>query len=902
MQWKRNRPLWPLLMALMLLLALAVEAPRNWQRLPADGSTWNKTCSSPWDAVVLWPRLDDAKPIKSFASPVVAATLPPIEEDSYALEDFDFATTEVSEHLPLRSRFTLEIVRDVRDALSAIASRLSEVSESSGEEASFVLPHRVQVTSPSDRLAMRNEPDRHYVPRSEAAAALEDFADALLESVRRSREAALASSRLALRTEPQSSVGKLVPKTDVASAMSGRPLLRFRPVALIAMLEAVPQDSPAAAWAQESLVLVRQLADDAGTPEADAPRIVEQLQTLADAATSEALQLEDHSLQYGWLRAVQAVERRTVIWRLLFDPAWQSANLSVPVPTTHESSLLPILGEAASRLAGETNGEDWREYLLLDQIAVAASEGAGVDVKGRRRLAQELLSRMTDKRLTAAQKQFIESDVIVNLRESMRPWAMGPVDVETLAALIEHYEANPDLRYAAALAQLQQRLQWSPVLEYQQLAQHLDEHYRGANMRVALTGDLMNRMMPKPTTTLSPVQEKIAGTKVRGRSRTTTQVQVRLLPNDQAWQFSLEATGAVYSRTRTETWPARVQNAAKMYYQTRKTVLIDQQGLRIVPARAEAWGRNELVGIDTNFDPVPVVSTLLRDAARRKHQETRPLALAQVKSKVARQARVRMDREANPKIEKLEERFETNILAAIEDLALVAEPLEMYTTEDRAVMELRLANASQLAANTLRPLAPSDSLASMQVHESVLNNAAAGLGLDGRRMTLLELFAFLSERFGNPDATPPEDLPVRAVIEFASHDAIHVRCSEDRLEVVLNIREVAHGRDKIQNFEVHVYFRPEIDGLDVRLVRDGTLQFDGRNLRTGPRVVLHSVFGKLLVKDQQMRLLKRELGDDPRLEGLMVTQLVIDEGWIGLSVGPEFEGRIAWRTQARTQR
>lgn len=902
MRWKRNRPLWPLLMALMLLLAMAVEAPRNWQRLPAEGMAWDKTASSPWDAVVLCPKLDDAKPIESFTSPVVAPLLPPIEEDSYALEDFDFAPTEVSERLPLGSNIALGILLDVRDRFLALAGRLPQESESPGEEASHPLPHRVQVTSPNDRLAMRDDADRHTRPRAEEAAVLEDFADVLLESVRRSREAALATSRLVMRSEPQTSVEEQAPKADVASVIPGTPLLRFRPVTLIATLDAVPQDSPAAPWAEKSLELVRQLADDTSTSPADAPHIVEQLQTLAVEATGEAMQLEDHALQYEWLRAVQAVERRTPIWRLLFDPAWQAADPLEQVPTTYETDLIAILGEAASRLAGDANGEDWREYLLLDQIAVAASEGAGVDVRGRRKLAQEVLSRMTDKRLTADQKEFIDSEVLVRLREALRPWAIGPVDVETLAALVEHYEAKPDLRYGAALAQLQLRLQWSPVPEYQQLAQRLEEHYRGANMRVALSGDLMNRMMPEPKSTLSPVHERIAGTKVRGRSRTTTQVQVRLMPNDEAWQFSLEAFGAVYSRTRSETWPARVQNSAKMYYQTRKTVLIDPQGLRVAPAKAEARGRNELVGIDTEFDPIPVVSNLLRDAARRKHQQTRPLALAQVKSKVARQARVRMDREANPKIEKLEERFENNVLTSIEDLALVAEPLQMYTTDNRAVMELRLANTSQLAANTLRPLAPSDSVASMQVHESVLNNAAAGLGLDGRRMTLLELFHMLANRFGKPDAAPPEDLPVRAVIEFASHDAFHVRCAEDRLEVVLTIRQVAHGRDKIRNFEVHAYFRPVIDGLDVRLVRDGTLQFNGRNLRTGPRVVLHSVFGKLLVKDQQIPLLKRDLGDDQRLEGLMVTQLVIDKGWIGLSVGPEFEGRTAWRTQAITQR
>jgi hypothetical protein len=405
--------------------------------------------------------------------------------------------------------------------------------------------------------------------------------------------------------------------------------------------------------------------------------------------------------------------------------------------------------------------------------------------------------------------------------------------------------------------------------------------------------------MPKQTSTISLVNDRIAGTKVRGRARTTTQVQVRLLPNDKAWQISLEALGAVYSKTRTQTWPARVQNSAKMFYEVQKMIWIDGQGMRVAPSEAQARGRNDLVGIDTEFDPIPIISHLIRDAARRRHQKTRPKALKHVKAKVAREARTRMDLEANPKLHRLEEKFENNILSAVEELALVAEPLQMYTTEDRAVMELRLANTTQLAANTLRPLAPSDSVACMQLHQSVLNNAAAGLDLNGNRMTLLQLHDFLAEKFGRPGAAPPEDLPKRVVIEFAAHDAIHVNCQGDRLELVLNVREVAHGRDKIRNFAVHAYFRPVMDGLDVRLVRDGTLQFDGRNLRTGPRVVLHSVFGKLLLKNQEMPLLNRDLDDDPRLEGLMVTQLVIDDGWIGLALGPEYPGRTAWRTLRR---
>jgi hypothetical protein len=62
-------------------------------------------------------------------------------------------------------------------------------------------------------------------------------------------------------------------------------------------------------------------------------------------------------------------------------------------------------------------------------------------------------------------------------------------------------------------------------------------------------------------------------------------------------------------------------------------------------------------------------------------------------------------------------------------------------------------------------------------------------------------------------------------------------------------------------------------------------------------MVLHSVFGKLLPKDQEVPVLAAKLGDDPRFAGLMVTQLVIDDGWVALSLGPAMPNRTAWRTR-----
>ena len=277
-----------------------------------------------------------------------------------------------------------------------------------------------------------------------------------------------------------------------------------------------------------------------------------------------------------------------------------------------------------------------------------------------------------------------------------------------------------------AIAKVQQQLRWSKAPELQAIAEHLDRHYRGSNMRLAVTDDLMNQMLPKQQPQVTPVRENIAGADVRGKSRTTTQLKIRLIPDPEAWRFGFEAHGRVYSNTRSETWPARVRNAAKMQYQAVKTITIDQEGMDISPAKANAQGRHELLGVDSQLDSVPLFGSLLREIARNKNKKSRPKAMSQVKRKVIRQAQQRMDREADPKFRKLEEKFRSGILGPIEQLALVAEPRSMFTTEDRAVMQLRFANTEQLAAHTPRPLAPSDSAASMQMHETVLNNALAG--------------------------------------------------------------------------------------------------------------------------------------------------------------------------------
>jgi hypothetical protein len=112
-----------------------------------------------------------------------------------------------------------------------------------------------------------------------------------------------------------------------------------------------------------------------------------------------------------------------------------------------------------------------------------------------------------------------------------------------------------------------------------------------------------------------------------------------------------------------------------------------------------------------------------------------------------------------------------------------------------------------------------------------------------------------------------------------------VHFEEGRVELILSIRELAHGRDKIRNFRVHAHFKPEVEGRSVALVRMGTLQFSGRRVLTGARMVLHSVFGKVLPKGLRIPLMDERVVGDPRMDGLMITQCEVNHGWLGLALG-----------------
>jgi hypothetical protein len=58
------------------------------------------------------------------------------------------------------------------------------------------------------------------------------------------------------------------------------------------------------------------------------------------------------------------------------------------------------------------------------------------------------------------------------------------------------------------------------------------------------------------------------------------------------------------------------------------------------------------------------------------------------------------------------------------------------------------------------------------------------------------------------------------------------------------------------------------------------------------------VFNAVLPAERAIPVVKLDAEEDDRLEGLMITQFVLEDGWLGVAIGPETSERVAERSRS----
>jgi hypothetical protein len=661
------------------------------------------------------------------------------------------------------------------------------------------------------------------------------------------------------------------------------------PLGLIEQLNTLAATTPAGAdWADRAIAELERFVEAETLADRSVEEPLASLNRLAEEARALALtQPEESEARSKLLRAGYAIVRRLEVWEKVHAIAIQG---EVQTAEIDRQAWSQALGEIDMQLNTTGAAANWRAYLRIDR-ARQDFDSSACSPADQRQLARDILHRLHSTQLSHAQEQFLRGKSFAAFERQLRARADESPDLIGVLAAIEHHELEDTSARASALAAEYDAIRWSPDPGVSELADMLNAYYRNANVRVALSVELINRLIPQQQAQLEPVRDNILGADVEGQSHTRTRLRMVLLPDRGRWQVGLEAEGQVASDTASTKGPATFYQKGEAFFRARKRVTVDRRGIRLFNAEANADSETYLNDYETDFDGIPLLSTLARAVAKSQYDSSQYDAKIEVEGRIVGRARSQLDRQVAERLENAKGEVQAKVVAPLQSLDLEPSPVDLETTADRLIARYRVAGREQISAHTPRPQAPGDSLLSVQIHESMLNNVLEKLELNGRRVELRALFKEITDRFNREPVAVPEDLPEEVYVTFADEDPVRLDCQDGRVRLTIRLQELASGKNKWHNFAVRGYYAPHPDQRDANLVREGVIELIGERLRFGDQVALRGIFSRVLSRNRKLNLVNKQIAQATELADQQVTQFVIHDGWIGIAIGPQTPGR-----------
>jgi hypothetical protein len=662
------------------------------------------------------------------------------------------------------------------------------------------------------------------------------------------------------------------------------------PAGLVEQLNVLAATTPEGAdWAERARAEIEQFVQADSLAASQTPEHLSRLQQLADEARKLALAQPDESdARSKLLRAGYSIVRRITVWEAVHALAVKG---EYSTHTIDRDAWQRALGEIDSQLQATGAAKHWRNYLLIDR-AREMFDSSACTPADQRELARNILHRLHSSQLSHEQEEFLKSPHFVAFDQQLKARADEAPDLFGLLTAIEHHEHDDTSANARGLAAAYESLRWAADPQVAELAETVNTYYRNANVRIALSVELINRLIPQQRAQVEPVQDNILGAYVEGQSHTRTRLRLVLLPDRSRWQVGLEAEGQVDSDTASSKGPATFYQYGNAFFRARKRLTVDRRGIRVFNAEANAQSHNNLSDFETDFDGIPLLSNFARAMARSEYDDSQYDAKMEVEGRIVSRARTTLDRQVAERLQKAQADVQTKVITPLQKLNLEPTPVDLETTAERLIARYRLAGREQISAHTPRPQAPGDSLISVQMHETAMNNILESLDLHGRRLELRELFKEITTRFNREPVAIPEDLPENVYVTFADEDPVRLDCQDGRVRLTIRLKELDSGKNKWNNFAVRGYYVPNPDQRDANLVREGVIELIGeKRLGIGDQVALRGIFARVLSRNRKLNLVNKQIAQAPELADQQVTQFIIHDGWIGIALGPQTPGR-----------
>ncbi len=640
----------------------------------------------------------------------------------------------------------------------------------------------------------------------------------------------------------------------------------------------------------------------------DAGAVLDQLRALADTGHEQGELLADRELQIRMLRTTHGLDRRLAVWQAVWRTTQGTVlRVSDLGPEGDEQALdsaevKRLVSELREETTQTPDPEGWQQFLMLDDL-VGANET--LDVAMRRMTAQRFLSRLMWHRLSADHRQWLERETIRSLSIVMRRWAATPMNFASLLAQIERQESDAIDLGAVDVASAVQSLRFAESREANRVADALNAYYRNANARVAVSSEMISRLIPEVDSRVQPVRDRILGADVRGTSVAHSKLAVRLIPSPNTWRMELETHGSVEAGTASRQWPVLIRSRSEASFLSSTPLEISRDGSVIGSTDVNVNSRTRVRGVNTDFDSIPILNTLVREIAMDRYNSMAPVAKRIQNSKIRSGLVSEVDSKLTEQLDNASDEMTRRLTGPLTSLKLNPLVVDMQTTESRLLTRYRVAGDWQLAAFTPRPRAPQSSLISVQLHQSVFNNTLETILPSGEPKTIKQMVDDVRGMFGIQKSLmvgEDEDIPDDITIQFASTRPVTVEIEDDILWITMRVIRLKQGRSlDLRRFIVRAGYRPEVDGMSARLVREGHLRISGPEMSMRERLPIRAIFNKVFSTKRSLPLVAEQWTSHPAMEGLAVVQAELRDGWLALAIGNPAAGQVTPQIARQTE-
>lgn len=348
------------------------------------------------------------------------------------------------------------------------------------------------------------------------------------------------------------------------------------------------------------------------------------------------------------------------------------------------------------------------------------------------------------------------------------------------------------------------------------------EPNRLPNVHVDISKELLNAVLGTNTRTRAPFREVIQGSVYRGTSTTDASFSLRTEPDDDAVALVFVWQAAVTSNSRSSTQRTDVSSRSVTHIGAIKRVAWHDEGWRVEPARALAKSHSKITGISVN-------RLIGRRIARRRAYERR----GGVDRTVASRAQQRTRREFNRQIEAIlaswQENFDERIGEPLAARGQLPQVIEQSSTADGVQLALLQARADQFGTVTGLSQRPADSSTgdlSLSLHQSALNNLAAGL-VAGENLREDELADRLEQSLGWKLAgLAPSDSEKLWSIDFEKEHPVRVEFGDGRATVTLQARGFQVGEQRIPGARLRVTYDLAVADGKLTGARHGRIEIE----------------------------------------------------------------------------